>query len=110
MKEIDENILKDLIAGKARDEEQEEEKVETQITRSRKKKNDYISLFFKSNLIKERRSIYISKENFERISVLTRLTNFSMSGYIDNVIAQHLEQFETEISNTIQEQILKLKP
>lgn len=107
MNEIDEKILKDLIAGK---EEQEEEKNETEvITRPRKKKYDYASLFLKLNPIKERRSIYISKENYERISILTRLTNNSISGYIDNIITQHLEQYGTEISNTISEQISKLQ-
>lgn len=106
MKEIDENILKDLIAGK---EEREEEKNEIKVTRN-KKKNDYTSLFLKPNPIRERRGIYISKDNYERISVLTRLTNNSISGYIDNIITQHLELYGTDISNVISEQISKLKP
>ena len=105
---IDEELIKNIIAG----DDPSEQGVEQNAGTKAKRKKDYHSVFLEINPLSERHSIYISNGIYNKISILIRLlgNKLTIGGYVDNVLKQHLEQYSSEISEIINQQISQLKP
>ena len=74
----------------------------------RKKQNaDYGSIFLQRNEIKTRQCVYISREVHNKISKIVNVIadkEITVGGYIDSVLAQHLEQHKEEINELYRRQ------
>lgn len=74
----------------------------------RKKQNaDYGSTFLQRNEIKTRQCVYISREVHNKISKIVNVIadkEITVGGYIDSVLAQHLEQHKDEINDLYRKQ------
>lgn len=74
----------------------------------RKKQNvDYGSTFLQRNEIKTRQCVYISREVHNKISKIVNVIadkEITVGGYIDSVLAQHLEQHRDEINEMYKKQ------
>ncbi len=74
----------------------------------RKKQNaDYGSTFLQRNEIKTRQCVYISREVHNKISKIVNVIadkEITVGGYIDSVLAQHLEQHKEEINELYRRQ------
>ena len=105
--EINELLLKKMIAGEDVSEQKEKE-----IDVKSRRKKDYSSTFLMINSLSERHGVYISMNNYLRVSAFIRLlgTKLTLGGFIDNILNVHFEQFGDEISKMIEQQISKLKP
>ena len=62
-------------------------------------KPDYAARFLKHRELKARHSVYISKETHAAVDCLVHLLGMagkeiSVGGYIDNVVAEHLESYK----------------
>lgn len=102
---IDEELIKNIIAGNDSFPEQQVQLTEVKP----KKKKDY-SIFLVHDPFPNRHSVYISAAIFERISLLTRLlgSKLTVGIFINNVMRHHFEQYENEINTIINQQITKL--
>lgn len=103
-KEIDELILKGMIAGDLPEQAEP-------ISEVKPKKKDY-SMFLDITPFETRHGVYISAPMFDKISLLTRLlgNKLTIGMFINNILKQHFEQHEDEINTIINQQIKKLKP
>lgn len=74
----------------------------------RKKQNaDYGSTFLQRNEIKTRQCVYISRDVHNKISKIVNVIadkEITVGGYIDSVLAQHLEQHKDEINDLYRKQ------
>ena len=91
--------------------EPEPEPIQREESRRRKPKSretDYRSLFLKEAAIPARigKTVYIRKEYHERIQLILRVIGkdeVSLFSYIDNVLAQHFETYQAEITELYNE-------
>jgi hypothetical protein len=77
-----------------------------------KKGMDYITLFLKKNTIKSRQGIYVGKDAFDIVAEIVNMfpeKRMSVSGYIDNVVRQHLESHKDEINRLYRDELQRLK-
>nr|WP_288214983.1 DUF3408 domain-containing protein [uncultured Butyricimonas sp.] len=112
--EIDELLLKQMIAGEESAQEPPQtvtkEKLPVKEEKSKKKKNDYRELFLKGEYLKERHCVYISQENYLRIASVVRLLNVvTVGNYLDNILSHHLEEFQRDIEKIVEDELLKYK-
>lgn len=74
----------------------------------RKKQNaDYGSTFLQRNEIKTRQCVYISREMHNKVSKIVNVIadkEITVGGYIDSVLAQHMEQHKDEINELYRKQ------
>lgn len=74
----------------------------------RKKQNaDYGATFLQRNEIKTRQCVYISREIHNKVSKIVNVIadkEITVGGYIDSVLAQHLEQHKEEINELYRKQ------
>ena len=105
--DINELILKQMIAGESEFELNVEKEKEV---KSRRKK-DYTSTFLTISKLQDRHGVYISMVNYERISTFIRLlgNGVTIGGFVDNVLNTHFEQFQKEISEIINNKISNFK-
>lgn len=114
-KPIDEELLMRMMAGEAAErtgtEEPETGKKETAVPAERvpdgkrrkaRQAADYDSTFLKGMDIPARygKPVYVRREYHERIAKISMMLTggkVSLSAYIDNVLAQHFEQYREEI-------------
>lgn len=77
-------------------------------TPRRKKQNaDYGATFLQRNEIKTRQCVYISREIHNKVSKIVNVIadkEITVGGYIDSVLAQHLEQHKEEINELYRKQ------
>jgi hypothetical protein len=68
--------------------------------RKRKEAQDYESLFLKRKAGALRRQIYISSSLYEKIGSFLPVIagRLSITGYIDNILTHHLEQYRDDIN------------
>ena len=75
----------------------------------RKRQNvDYTATFLKRNEIKTRQCVYISREIHNQISRIVNVISdkeITVGGYIDTVLACHLEQHKDEIKELYKKQL-----
>ena len=78
----------------------------------RKRQNvDYTTTFLKRNEIKTRQCVYISREIHNQISRIVNVISdkeITVGGYIDTVLACHLEQHKDEIKELYKKQLENL--
>ena len=78
----------------------------------RKRQNaDYTATFLKRNEIKTRQCVYISREIHNQISRIVNVISdkeITVGGYIDTVLACHLEQHKDEIKELYKKQLENL--
>ena len=78
----------------------------------RKRQNaDYTATFLKRNEIKTRQCVYISREIHNQISRIVNVISdkeITVGGYIDTVLACHLEQHKEEIKELYKKQLENL--
>jgi len=128
--DVDEDYLKQVIAGEAPIEsvktfEKEKEIVEPvreetetePVVKSTKKKNvrqiDFEETFLKEAKIKDRRQMYINGDYYDKMSAYLRIISdgkVSMVGYIHNVLAYHMIEFKAMINELYQDKINKSNP
>jgi len=84
--------------------------VETQKEEGRRKRKnqDYESLFIKESDITARlgKTVYVRREFHDKILKITQVigeNRISLSSYIDNLIAHHLESFQEDITRLYRE-------
>lgn len=70
--------------------------------KSRRKRGNYDEVFLKKKELKTRQPVYISLDIHESIKELVHMlaltkNEISVGGYIDNVLAEHLEQHKDEV-------------
>ena len=73
----------------------------------RKQNADYGSTYLQKNEIKTRQCVYISREVHTKISKIVKViadSEITVGGYIDSVLAQHLEQHKDEINEMYRKQ------
>jgi hypothetical protein len=74
--------------------------------RKRSQAIDYESIFLSRNELRDRKGLYISKENYEILQTLVRAIRnerLSVSGLVDNIISQHIEMYGDEINRIYDE-------
>lgn len=81
--------------------------------KSRRRKGNYDEVFLKNKDLKARQPVYISQEihqEIKKVVHLLALSNQEMSvgGYINNVLADHLEQHKEDIAELRRRQIENL--
>lgn len=102
---IDEELLMRMMAGEAEPDGETSTDTGQKAAvpgKRRKTKADYETLFLKGMDVPARygKPVYVRREYHERIakiSVLLTGGKVSLSAYIDNVLAQHFEQYREEI-------------
>ena len=106
IKGIDEELIKNIIAGNDSLPEQE---LITEV--KSKEKKDY-SMFLDIVPFESRHSVYISTVMYDKISLLIRLlgNKLTIGMLVNNILKQHFEQHEDEINTIINQQLKKLKP
>jgi hypothetical protein len=80
--------------------------------RKRKEGRDYISMFLKRNTLRNRQGLYIGKDAYDMVTGIVNLfpeKGMSVSGYIDNVVRQHLEFHKDEINRLYRDELQRLK-
>lgn len=126
--EIDEELLLASISQRKRDggiqptadhppsnEQQSETKIvnekpseqSKETSKRRKQSADYSSIYLQKNEIKTRQCVYISREVHAKISKIVKViadNEITVGGYIDSVLAQHLEQHKNEINEMYRKQ------
>lgn len=125
--EIDEELLLASISQRKRDggiqpmadpppdEQQNEAKIvkekplkqPKEVPKRRKQSADYGSTYLQKNEIKTRQCVYISREVHTKISKIVKViadSEITVGGYIDSVLAQHLEQHKDEINEMYRKQ------
>lgn len=78
-----------------------------EVTRRKKQNADYGSVFLQRNEIKTRQCVYISREIHNKVSKIVNVIadkEITVGGYIDSVLAQHLEQHKDEINELYRKQ------
>lgn len=78
-----------------------------EVTRRKKSNADYGSVFLQRNEIKTRQCVYISREIHNKVSKIVNVIadkEITVGGYIDSVLAQHLEQHKDEINELYKKQ------
>jgi hypothetical protein len=76
-------------------------------TRKKKQNAGYDSIFLQRNEIKTRQCVYISREVHTKISKIVNViadNEITVGGYIDTVLAQHLELHKDEINELYKKQ------
>jgi hypothetical protein len=76
-------------------------------TRKKKQSAGYDSVFLQRNEIKTRQCVYISREVHTKISKIVNVIadkEVTVGGYIDTVLAQHLELHKDEINELYKKQ------
>ena len=76
-------------------------------TRKKKQNAGYDSVFLQRNEIKTRQCVYISREVHTKISKIVNVIadkEVTVGGYIDTVLAQHLELHKDEINELYKKQ------
>jgi len=81
--------------------------------KSRRRKGNYDEVFLKNKDLKARQPVYISQEIHQEIKKLVHLLalsnqEISVGGYINNVLADHLEQHREDIAELRRRQIENL--
>lgn len=98
---IDEKLLQQMIAGNIPVEPLPEPiKMPEKEPVTKELPTDFIALYLCPNELTQRVNLYISAENYEKVSQLVRLwgqKRVSISGYIDNVLTRHFETHRSEI-------------
>lgn len=94
------SVKKDVVKDDNGKEEQPKSKPAKK--KHKTKTGDYISVFISNPGIKARsgKLIYIRPEYHERISKIVKILgadDFSIFGYIDNVLTQHFEEYQDEM-------------
>ena len=80
--------------------------------KEKRKAQEYETLFIKETDLPPARfgkSVYIRKEHHERIAQIISViggNEVSLSGYIDNVLAHHLESYREEITRSFKKKII----
>ena len=78
-----------------------------EVPKRRKQSADYGSTYLQKNEIKTRQCVYISREVHTKISKIVKViadSEITVGGYIDSVLAQHLEQHKDEINEMYRKQ------
>jgi hypothetical protein len=76
----------------------------------RKRGADYEMLFLTRNEIRNRQGLYIDRENYETLQMLVRAIRserLSVSGLVDNIVRNHIKQYEEEINRVYEENVRK---
>lgn len=81
--------------------------------KSRRRKGNYDEVFLKNKDLKARQPVYISQEIHQEIKKVVHLLalsnqEISVGGYINNVLADHLEQHKEDIAELRRRQIENL--
>ncbi|MDD3910356.1 hypothetical protein SDC9_156559 [bioreactor metagenome] len=81
--------------------------------KSRRRKGSYDEVFLKNKDLKARQPVYISQEIHQEIKKVVHLLalsnqEISVGGYINNVLADHLEQHKEDIAELRRRQIENL--
>lgn len=79
--------------------------------RRKRQSADYTATFLKRNEIKTRQCVYISREIHNQISRIVNVISdkeITVGGYIDTVLACHLEQHKDEIKELYKKQLENL--
>ncbi|GHU57805.1 hypothetical protein FACS189411_12130 [Bacteroidia bacterium] len=74
--------------------------------RKRGQTMDYENLFLSRNELRDRQSLYISRENYGILQTLVRAIRnerLSVSGLVDNIISQQIELYGDEINRIYDE-------
>lgn len=80
---------------------------EKESVRRKRTNADYDETFLKRNEIKTRQCVYISREVHNKISKIVNIIadkDITVGGYIDTVLARHLEQHKEEINERYKQQ------
>ena len=76
--------------------------------RSVVERSDFAELFLKDNRLSDRRMVYVGKETYEKlikyVSVISD-RKISIAGYLDNMVAHHIENYETVINELYESRI-----
>jgi hypothetical protein len=76
--------------------------------RSGAERSDFAELFLKDNRLSDRRMVYVGKETYEKlikyVSVISD-RKISIAGYLDNIVAHHIENHETVINDLYESRI-----
>jgi hypothetical protein len=76
--------------------------------RSSGERSDFVELFLKDNRLSDRRMVYVGKETYEKlikyVSVISD-RKISIAGYLDNMVAHHIENYETVINDLYESRI-----
>ncbi|WP_455665078.1 DUF3408 domain-containing protein [Phocaeicola sp.] len=86
---------------------QREAPKEKENVRRKRQTAGYSETFLKRNEIKTRQCVYISREVHNKISKIVNVIadkEITVGGYIDTVLAQHLEQHREEINELYKQQ------
>lgn len=86
------------------------DETETPKTKSRRRKGNYDEIYLRRKEIKSRQPVYISQAIHQSITRLVHLLalankDISVGGYIDNVLAEHLERHRDEIAELYRQQM-----
>lgn len=114
---IDENLLRDLMAGNTPASKPIQETENPPVTdprvetKNRKKGTlpEYV-IFLKPGNLQERQSVYISKENQEIINRIVNLLgskNLTIGTYIDNVLNEHFAVYHGDIKTLLEKEYSK---
>lgn len=81
-------------------------------SKPRRRKGNYDEIYLKRKEIKSRQPVYISQQLHQVITKLVHLLalsgkEISVGGYIDNVLADHLQQYQDEIEEICNQHSLK---
>ena len=81
-------------------------------SKPRRRKGNYDEIYLKRKEIKSRQPVYISQQLLQVITKLVHLLalsgkEISVGGYIDNVLADHLQQYQDEIEEICNQHSLK---
>lgn len=107
-KNIDEALLQQMIAGNIpMKEDQTSVSVEDHIIKS---EEDY-TIFLERKFIENRRSVYISEENYEEIFKTVRLfgNKINVSCVVNNILTQHMSMYRDSIDALRSALLEKLK-
>jgi hypothetical protein len=119
---VDEKFLQQVIAGdvpmhseKVATEEPTVEPVEKSEPKREAKgkrnvtgQSDFAELFLKENRLSDRRMVYVSKDTYEKlvryVSVISD-RRLGLVGYVDNIVAHHIESYKTAINEMYESRI-----
>lgn len=86
----------------------------TQADKAKQMEDEYNHVFLKRKELKNRKSVYISEESHTAITRLVHVfaldgTEISVGGFIDNIIAEHMDSFKKHIAIKCQKQLEKFR-
>jgi hypothetical protein len=97
--EVDEEYLREVMAGGASFETAESKEVVRQV-RKKREAQDYESVFLQRKAGVPRRQTYISSALYEKINSFLPVIagQLSITAYLDNILTHHLEQYRDDIN------------